>query len=188
MDISARHREDLEREADRNKNAQIHLERTHAARERAHKQRTRGLEEQVNTLKDQLSKEMQQKQSFINRTSQKNDEMRDIRMKLSTSLNEVSSGADIRVLGRETQKLDETVDSFHDRTSFSSSTPFPRRAKSVSPITRSLSSEKYLNGNMVTSTTDPGFSVTRNAIPVNSDGRKGPSQSYVSPIRKGRKF
>ena len=180
MEITSRHREELEREADRNKNAQIHLERTHAARERAHKQRTRGLEEQVNTLKDQLSKEMQQKQSFINRTSQKNDEIRDIRAKLSTSLNEVSSGADLRVLERESQKLDETVDSFHDKSSpFSSSTPFPRRAKSVSPITRSLSSEKYLNG------MEP---VSRLATSIESDMEQGPSMSYVSPIRKTRKY
>lgn len=181
MEISSRHREEIDREAERNKNAQIHLERTHAARERAHKQRTRGLEEQVNTLKDQLSKEMQQKQSFINRTSQKNDEIRDIRSKLSTSLNEVSSGADLRVLERESQKLDDTVDSFHEKASasFTSSTPFPRQRKSVSPITRSLSSEKYLNG------MEP---VSRLATPIDSDLRKGASMSYVSPIRKTRKY
>ena len=37
----------MEREADRSKQSQMHLERTHQARERAHKQRVRGLEEQV---------------------------------------------------------------------------------------------------------------------------------------------
>ena len=37
----------MDREADRSKQSQVHLERTHQARERAHKQRVRGLEEQV---------------------------------------------------------------------------------------------------------------------------------------------
>lgn len=184
MDQTARHREELERENERNKNAQQHLERTHAARERVHKQRMRGLEEQVNTLKDQLSKEMQQKQSFITRTSQKGDEIRDIRSKLSTSLNEVTNSADLDVLERESMKLDQTADSF---VSFTSSTPFPRRTKKNSPATRSLSQEKIFVGTM-TPTTDPGMTITRHATPVASDSRKGASPSYVSPIRKGRKY
>lgn len=188
MDMTHRHREELERENERNKNAQQHLERTHAARERVHKQRMRGLEEQVNTLKDQLSKEMHQKQSFITRTSQKSDEIRGIRSKLSTSLNEVTNGADLDVLERESMKLDQTVDSFIERSSFTSSTPFPRRSKSASPITRSLSPEKMMHAGTMTPTTDPGMTITRHATPVTTDSRKGVSSSYVSPIRKGRKY
>lgn len=46
-EIAARHRDEIDREADRSKQSQSHLERTHQARERAHKQRVRGLEEQV---------------------------------------------------------------------------------------------------------------------------------------------
>lgn len=47
MEIAERHRDEIDREADRSKQAQSHLERTHQARERAHKQRVRGMEEQV---------------------------------------------------------------------------------------------------------------------------------------------
>ena len=47
MEIAERHRDEIDREAERSKQAQSHLERTHQARERAHKQRVRGLEEQV---------------------------------------------------------------------------------------------------------------------------------------------
>ena len=171
------------------KNAQMQLERTHNARERAHKQRVRGLEEQVNTLKEQLAKEMQQKQSFISRTSQKSDEMKTIRTQLSSSLNEVSRNAESVVLERESQKLDETMDShasFDLGTGMSSSTPYHRRTKSTSPIVGRLSLEKYNNISM-TPTTDPGLSPTRQAVPVTSTSKGRIGQSYVSPLRKIRK-
>lgn len=184
--MQARHREELDRENERNKNAQQHLERTHAARERAHKQRTRGLEEQINTLKDQLNKEMQQKQSFINRTSLKNDEMRDIRHKLASSLTEVSKNAEFNVLERESRKLDETADSHHSfsgRSSFTSSTPFQRRAKSSSPLAR-MSPDRYNNNYVLPPSSDAGFTTaTHHATPIMSDKKS----SYVSPLRKTRK-
>ena len=185
-ELTGRHKEEIDREGERARNAQLHLERTHAARERAHKQRTRGLEEQVNTLKDQLSKEMHQKQSFLNRTSQKNDEIRGIRQKLSSSLSEVSKNADLDILERESQRLDDTVDLHHSfNGSLASSTQYPRRTKSASPVTR-LSPDKYV-GMIMTPTTDPGLTATRRPTPLTTEARKGPSPSYVSPIRRSRK-
>ena len=188
--MASRHREEIERENERNKNAQLQLERTHGARERAHKQRTRGLEEQVNTLNDQLAKEMQQKQSFINRTTQKNDEIRDMRNRLSSSLTEVSKNAELDTLEREACKLNDTIDlhpNYSGRSSVAStnptsSTPNMRRTKSASPIVvRPDDMESNLS---ITPTTDPGPHLTSQEPLTN---RRGISTSYVSPIRKARK-
>lgn len=133
---------------------------------------------------------MQQKQSFINRTVQKNDEMRDLRQKLSSSLTEVSKNAQPDILERESLRLDETVElhqSFNNRsTTMSTSTPFPRRTKSASPITR-LSPDKYNTGLSMTPTTDPGLTSTRHATPLTTDIKRVVAPSYVSPIRKQRK-
>ena len=50
VDVTTRHRQEVETENDRAKQAQSQLEKTQLARERAHKQRVRGLEEQVSGL------------------------------------------------------------------------------------------------------------------------------------------
>ena len=189
-DVNARHRDEIDREVERSRNAQLHLERTHATRERSHKQRVRGLEEQVNTLKEQLAKEMQQKQNFFNRASQKNEEIRDIRQRLTSSLNEVSKNAIPDVLERESNRLDETLEqhqSFAMKSSMATSTPF-RRTKSASPVAR-ISPERYnaLSGLTITPTTDPGMTSTRHATPLTTDSKKSVTQSFVSPIRKARK-
>lgn len=47
METAARHRQELQMEIERLRNAQIQAERTLDARERAHRQRVKGLEEQV---------------------------------------------------------------------------------------------------------------------------------------------
>lgn len=188
-EMAARHREELERESERSKNAQLQLERTHGSRERAHKQRTRGLEEQVNTLSDQLAKEMQQKQSFINRTAHKNDDIRDMRNRLSASLTEVSKN-ELDNYDREASKLGDTIDLHHSynsgrsssgSTNLASSTPNMRRTKSASPIiVRPEDMESNLS---ITPTTDPGPHVT---LQEPLSNRRGISSSYVSPIRKAR--
>ena len=183
--ISARHREELMKEIERMKNTQQSLERTHNARERAHKQRTRGLEEQINTLKDQLTKEMQQKQSFITRTALKNEEIREIRQKMSSSINEVARNADAHVLDRETQKLDSTFDSFNDTSAvLTASTPYPNRLK-VFPASPFLI-EKYSNS-IMTPTTDPGLMSSRIDVPITTEARHLSSTTFVSPIRKNQR-
>jgi rootletin len=191
-DLAIRHREEIERECERNKSAQLQLERTHGSRERAHKQRTRGLEEQVNILNDQLAKEMQQKQSFINRTTQKNEEIRDMRNRLSTSLTEVSKNAELDTLEKEATKLNDTIDLHQSYNSgrssaaslnMATSTPNMRRTKSASPIIpRPDDVESSLS---ITPTTDPGPHVMSQDPLTN---RRGISTSYVSPIRKARQI
>lgn len=47
VDLTSRHRQEVELESERAKQSQSQLEKTQMARERAHKQRVKGLEEQV---------------------------------------------------------------------------------------------------------------------------------------------
>lgn len=47
VDLTTRHRQEVELESERAKQSQSQLEKTQMARERAHKQRVKGLEEQV---------------------------------------------------------------------------------------------------------------------------------------------
>lgn len=51
VEVTTRHRQEVDTENERAKQAQSQLEKTQLARERAHKQRVRGLEEQVSGLK-----------------------------------------------------------------------------------------------------------------------------------------
>lgn len=47
VELTSRHRQEVELESERAKQSQGQLEKTQIARERAHKQRVKGLEEQV---------------------------------------------------------------------------------------------------------------------------------------------
>ena len=47
VELTSRHRQEVELEGERAKQSQSQLEKTQMARERAHKQRVKGLEEQV---------------------------------------------------------------------------------------------------------------------------------------------
>ena len=47
VELTSRHRQEVELESERAKQSQNQLEKTQVARERAHKQRVKGLEEQV---------------------------------------------------------------------------------------------------------------------------------------------
>ena len=49
VELTSRHRQEVELESERAKQSQGQLEKTQIARERAHKQRVKGLEEQVST-------------------------------------------------------------------------------------------------------------------------------------------
>lgn len=51
VELTSRHRQEVELESDRAKQSQSQLEKTQMARERAHKQRVKGLEEQVSLPK-----------------------------------------------------------------------------------------------------------------------------------------
>lgn len=47
VDITSRHRQEMEMESERSRMSQTQIEKTQVAREKAHKQRIKGLEEQV---------------------------------------------------------------------------------------------------------------------------------------------
>ena len=154
------------------------------------------LPRQVNTLKDQLSKEMQQKQSFIARTSQKSDEIKDIRTKLSDSLNNVAR--EPAVMDRESMKLDQTADQFSGMdlsgTGYPTSTPYygnMRRTKSTSPNSSYISPEKLkMSGISMTPTTDPGISPTKRSTPITAGLRKSgmaPRSSVSGSIGRSKK-
>ncbi len=153
-------------------------------------------------MKDQLSKEMQQKQSFIARTSQKSDEIKDIRSKLSDSLNSVareslhSVSREPSILQRESMKLDETAEqhSVIDASSayYPSSTPYyghMRRTKSSSPTSSIMSPEKLkFSGMTMTPTTDPGISPPKRTTPITAGLRRsGMGPRTPSSHRASRK-
>ena len=130
---------------------------------------------QVATLKDQLAKEIQKKQSYITRTAQKSDEIRDLRGKLEDSLNTVARDTiyEPAVLERESHKLEDSVDASY-------STSPMRRTKSASPPVR------FPGDKMTTSTPAySGISPSRRTTPISSSmARRG---TGVSPLRKTRK-
>ena len=151
---------------------------------------------QVNTLKDQLGKEMQQKQSFIARSSQKSDEIKDIRAKLSDSL--INVAREPAVLDRESMKLDQTADQFSgidtSSTNFPTSTPYygnTRRTKSTSPNTSYISPEKMKMSTItMTPTTDPGISPTKRSTPITAGLRKSgmaPRSSVSGSLGRSKK-
>lgn len=129
---------------------------------------------QVATLKDQLAKELQKKQSYLTRTAQKSDEIRDIRGKLEDSLHIVARDTvyEPSVLERESQKLEDSVDASY-------STSPMRRTKSASPPVR-FPSDK------VTTSTPAYMSPSRRATPITSSVSHRTTPG-VSPLRKTRK-
>lgn len=128
---------------------------------------------QVSTLKDQLSKELQKKQSYLTRTAQKSDEIRDLRGKLEDSLHTVARDTlyEPTVLGRESQKLEDSVDASY-------STSPMRRTKSASPPVR------YPTDKITTST--PAYSPSRRTTPIQSSVTRRTTPG-ISPLRKTRK-
>ena len=128
------------------------------------------------TLKDQLAKEIQKKQSYITRTAQKSDEIRDLRGKLEDSLHTVARDTmyEPSVLERESQKLEDSVDASY-------STSPMRRTKSASPPV------KFPADKMTTSTPAfAGISPSRRTTPISSSLARRTTPG-VSPLRKTRK-
>lgn len=125
-------------------------------------------------MKDQLAKELQKKQSYITRTAQKSDEIRDLRGKLEDSLHTVARDTvyEPSVLERESQKLEDSVDA-----SFSSSPT--RRTKSASPPVR-FPSDK------LTTSTPAYSSPSRRTTPITSSLSRRTTPG-LSPLRKTRK-
>lgn len=131
---------------------------------------------QVSTLKDQLAKELQKKQSYLTRTAQKSDEIRDLRGKLEDSLHTVARDTvyEPSVLERESQKLEDSVDASY-------STSPMRRTKSASPPVR-FPSDKIATSTPAYS----GMSPSRRATPIASSVSRRTTPG-VSPLRKTRK-
>ena len=130
----------------------------------------------VSTLKEQLAKELQKKQSYITRTVQKSDEIRDLRGKLEDSLHSVARDTlyEPSVLERESQKLEDSVDASY-------STSPMRRTKSASPPVR------IPNDKITTST--PAYTSlpsARRTTPLSSSASRRVTPG-ISPLRKTRK-
>ena len=69
-------------------------------RERIFKERIHGLEQQVDILKDQLTKEMRRRQTFILESSGINNEISELRHNLDQSLQNVNATTDGKTLDR----------------------------------------------------------------------------------------
>ena len=124
----------------------------------------------MSTLKEQLSKELQKKHSYINRTAQKSEEIRGLRSKLEDSLNTVARDSlhEPAVLERESHKLEDSVDA---------SSPM-RRTRSTSPV-------KDSPNKFTTSTPAYGSLSGVRRAPLTSGSRR--ATPGMSPLRKTRK-
>jgi hypothetical protein len=116
IDLTTRNRKEAELEVERIRSSQQQSERQLEAREKNHRQRIKSLEEQINTLRDQLSREIRQRQNFLSHTVNGDDEIKNLHSILSDSLNAcpVSREACFEpgLLDVETRRLNESMGSY----------------------------------------------------------------------------
>ena len=105
-------RKEREKENLRQRESLKHIEVTNTAREKIFKERIYGLEQQVDVLKDQLSKEMRRRQTFIMESTGISNEISELRHNLDQSLQNVNATTDGRTLDREAGRLNVTLDRF----------------------------------------------------------------------------
>lgn len=97
-----------------------------------------------------MSKELQKKQSYLTRTAQKSDEIKDLRSKLEDSLNIVARDTvyEPKVLDRESQKLEDSlVDGSYSspsRGTKSGSPPLRITSTPASPLRRTVGGSRRL--------------------------------------------
>jgi rootletin len=84
------------------------------SREKTHRQRIKSLEEQIAALRDQLSREIRNRQNFLNHTASADEEIKNLHSILTDSLNNVSRepGLDPILLDIETRRLNESMGNY----------------------------------------------------------------------------
>ena len=92
IDLTTRNRKEAELELERMRSSQIQSEKQLESRERCHRQRIKSLEEQIATLRDQLSREIRNRQNFLTTTACAEDEIKHLHNILSDSLHNVATG------------------------------------------------------------------------------------------------
>ena len=103
-----------EREKESRKQTEIYqeLESSQHSRERILKERIQGLEKQVDLLKQQLSKEVRRRQTYILESSGISNEISELRQHLDQSLKNVHDSTDGKTIDRETGRLNVSVDRY----------------------------------------------------------------------------
>lgn len=114
IDLTTRNRKEAELEVERLRSSQFQSERQLESREKNHRQRIKSLEEQINTLRDQLSREIRQRQNFLSHTVNADDEIKNLHSILSDSLNTVNREPCFEpgLLDVETRRLNESMGSY----------------------------------------------------------------------------
>ena len=105
-------RQEREKENRKQKELFDHLENSQNSREKVLKERIYGLEKQVELLKEQLSKEIKRRQTFILESSGISNEISELRQHLDQSLRNVHDSTDGKTLDREAGKLNVSVDRY----------------------------------------------------------------------------
>lgn len=101
-------------EIERLRSSQAQSERQLESREKCHRQRIKCLEEQIATLRDQLSREIRNRQNFLNRTACADEEIKNLHTILTDSLTTVSREPtlDPILLEIETRRLNESMGNY----------------------------------------------------------------------------
>ncbi len=108
-------RRERDKETSRQKDLYQKLESSQSSREKIFKERIANLERQVDSLKDQLSKEIRRRQTFISESSGISHEISELRHNLDQSLSTVAVQGhelDGRTLDREAVRLNASISQF----------------------------------------------------------------------------
>ena len=136
IDLTTRNRKESELELERIRSSQVQSERQLESREKCHRQRIKCLEEQIATLRDQLSREIRNRQTFLTTTACVDEEIKTMHNILSDSLQNIARAdpcIDTTIIDVETRRLNESMGNYSHETPVRNRSP-PRRC--ASPITR----------------------------------------------------
>lgn len=86
IDVQTRNRKEAELELERVRSAQVQCERQLESRERSNRQRIKALEEEIGSLRDQLSREIRNRQHFLTQTVAADEEIKNLHTILSDSI------------------------------------------------------------------------------------------------------
>jgi hypothetical protein len=115
--LTTRNRKEAELEIERLRTSQVQSERQLESREKNHRQRIKCLEEQIATLRDQLSREIRNRQTFLNHTASADEEIKNLHTILTDSLNNVvrtnpAGEIDPILLEIEARRLNESMGNY----------------------------------------------------------------------------
>lgn len=109
IDLQTRNRKEAELELERLKSSQIQCERQFETRERGHRQRIKCLEEQISTLRDQLSREIRNRQHFLTHSAAADEEIKNLHTILSDSLGATSLTSGCSMIQQQQQHQQRTL-------------------------------------------------------------------------------